>query len=429
MKMSKSGTYQPSIGIGTLFPRGKKGTWYFEHKAEGIRASLGTSDPLEAETVARKRFGYLLAGNHVDQLAEVKVRLEVAEGDSEAARRQTIPLEEQAIWTAYLRQLSLVSVSRRHADGTRIAPLSPRTLRQCRSSLAKFLTWYDFNGKGKAMHNVTRTEAKDFFADLLVGGAKYSSYNRYRADLSVIWGRLSDQIATESPFLAVPPRKAGEVAEDTAHKQPFTADELATIHERATGWLAVAVTIGEETGLRLGDVVTLEVVEVDGDHIVRNSRKGKKDQIFYSPVCTAMVREWLGTESRMYVFPEQAKRYLGLDGFKRNSSAATKEFMSFLRDTCKIETGDEAGQTIKGFHSLRVVAATRTANLGGNAQNLLGHSDSRVTAGYIQPTLAEAKEASRVAANPLEAAKRAFSALGKAERAEFAAWLMELLKG
>jgi integrase len=425
---NRGSTYTPNIGIGTIFARGKKGTLYFEHKAEGIRASLGTSDPLEAETVARKRFGYLLAGNHVDQLAEVKVRLEVAEGDSEAARRQTIPLEEQAIWTAYLRQLSLVSVSRRHADSNRMASLSPRTLRQCRCSLAKFLTWYANNGKGKAMHNVTRTEAKDFFADLLAGGAKYSSYNRYRADLSVIWGRLADQIATESPFLAVPPRKAGEVAEDTAHKRPFTVEELATIHEKATGWLAVAVTIGEETGLRLGDVVTLEVSEVDGDHIVRKSRKGKRTQVLYAPASAAMIREWLGTEPRTYVFPEQAARYLGLAGFKRNSSAATKEFMSLLRDTCKIQTGDETGQTVKGFHSLRVVAATRTANLGGNAQNLLGHSDSRVTAGYVQPTLSEAKEASRVAASPLEAAKRAFSALGKTERADFAAWLMETLK-
>jgi len=418
-------TYRPSIGIGTIFARGKRRTYCFEHKTEKIKASLGTTDPLEAEKEARRRFGYLLAGDRVEQLQEATARLAMAEDDERDARRTSIPLNVEAVWKAYERQLSLVSVSRRHADGSRTKPLSPRHLRQQKSSLAKFLTWYAINGKGKHMHQVRSAEARDFFADLLADGCRFSSYNRYRADLSVIWARLAEKISCESPFLAVPVRKAGEVAEDTTHKRLFTTDELATIHERATGWIAVAAVVGEETGLRFGDVVTLETSEIDGDHLVMQTRKGRKNQVLYAPLATAKIREWLGTTPDVsgFVFPEQAKRYLGLGGFKRNDSAAVKEFMEFLRNTCKIRTKDDKGQTVAGFHSLRVTAATRAATSGQDAQRLLGHSDQRTTEGYVQPTLEQAKAmAKKASQTALERVKTALLALNQNDQEEFGSW-------
>jgi integrase len=423
------GTYQPSIGIGAIYPRGKRGTHYFEFQGLGqrIKQSLGTTNPEEAEKEARKRFGYLLAGDRVEQLQEAKARLAVAQDEEQNARRTVISLDVEGIWKHYQRQLSLVSVSRRHADGTRTTPLSPRTLRQTKSSLTKFLAWYhDGNGTGKAMHNVSRSEAQDYFADLLAAGAKLSSYNRYLADLRVIWKRLADKIASANPFDSVPQRKKGEVDEDTQHKEPFTPQELATIHEKATGWIAVAVVVGQETGLRLGDVVTLQVSEIDGDHLVRETRKSKKEQVLYAPASCAAIREWIGTDGREFVFPEMAKRYMGLAGFKRNGTAPVKEFMTFLRETCEMETR-QGGQTVKGFHSLRVTAATQTALHGGNAQDLLGHTDKRVTDGYVQPTLEEAKAmATRASQSPLEQIKAGILTLDEGERKDLGKWLQTL---
>ena len=119
-------TYTPSIGVGTIYARGKRGTFVFEYKAGKIRASLKTSDPHEAERNARKTFGYLLAGDRVEKLTEATARLAVAKEEERTARRQAVPLELAAVWKLYEDQLALVSVARKHKDATRTTPLSPR---------------------------------------------------------------------------------------------------------------------------------------------------------------------------------------------------------------------------------------------------------------------------------------------------------------
>jgi integrase len=422
-------TYTPSIGVGTIYARGKRGTYYFEDKSAGIKASLKTSDPHEAERQARKCYGYLLAGDRVEKLTEATARLAVAKDDERSARRQPVPLELSAVWSLYADQLALVSVARKHADATRATPLSLRHLRQQKSSLSKFLAWYKDHGTATQMHQVSTAEAERFLAGVLRGGASLSSFNRYLCDLSVIWKRCGNAIASGNPFGTISQRKRSEVEEDTAHKQPFTDAELDTIHEKATGWLAVAVTIGEETALRLGDVVTLKTSNLDGDYIVKQTRKGRKKQALYAPLSVEAIVDYLAGHptASEYVFENQAQRYLGFGGFKRNDSAAVKEFMHFITSVCAITVTDATGKTVKGFHSLRVNSATATATAigSGSAQRLLGHGDGRTTAPYVSESIdsLKAKAKAGYVGSTIDIAKQAFTRLSEADREAFRAWL------
>ena len=59
---------KPKVPFGTIYRRGKKGTFYFENRKRGINpCSLKTSDPDEAMEKVYDRFGYL---NYHDELKQ-----------------------------------------------------------------------------------------------------------------------------------------------------------------------------------------------------------------------------------------------------------------------------------------------------------------------------------------------------------------------
>jgi hypothetical protein len=75
-------------------------------------------------------------------------------------------------------------------------------------------------------------------------------------------------------------------------------------------------------------------------------------------------------------------------GRRKDRAVPSKEYQRFLRQ-CGIETKDDHGHCVKGFHSLRALHATRRRVAGEDVtaiQQGLGHASSRTTAGYIQPT-------------------------------------------
>jgi len=88
-----------------------------------------------------------------------------------------------------------------------------------------------------------------------------------------------------------------------------------------------------------------------------------------------------------YVFPAQAARYLGI-GRKADQSGVSKQFQRFLA-ACGIHTKSESGQTVLGFHSLRVTYATMHRIESGDiesTQKQLQHSNAKTTEGYDRRT-------------------------------------------
>jgi integrase len=88
-----------------------------------------------------------------------------------------------------------------------------------------------------------------------------------------------------------------------------------------------------------------------------------------------------------YVFPAQAARYLGI-GRKPDQSGASKQFQAFLV-ACDIDTKNGDGETVLGFHSLRVTYATVHRIESGDiasTQKQLQHSNAKTTEGYDRRT-------------------------------------------
>ncbi len=114
----------------------------------------------------------------------------------------------------------------------------------------------------------------------------------------------------------------------------------------------------------------------------------------YAEIIHTLPLEPVPAELTKYVFPRQAQLYLGIGktdkgtARKPNQTAASKRFQRFLK-SCGIETVNNHGQAVCGFHSLRVTYATMHRIEGGDiasTQEMLQHSDSRTTEGYDRRT-------------------------------------------
>ena len=131
--------------------------------------------------------------------------------------------------------------------------------------------------------------------------------------------------------------------------------------------------------MELSDIITLKWNEFDLQEgfIVRKMRKTSKQQILYIPEIITELLNWkkLSSNDNEYVFQAQAETYLGLRNYlpsersknrnikkKPDTTKASKQFQRFLNDVCRFNTKNEDGQTVLGFHSLRVSNATYSKN-------------------------------------------------------------------
>ena len=432
-----------SINFGTIYKRGGKGNYYFENKALGVPAkSLGTADPDEATQVAIERYGHLQLRDQDKQAEALLQKYRSAHDKISEAAKPRIAID--SIWSTYLDTLSRYGGGRSlHEDATPDSPLSPSQLKSAKGVLAGFARWLqDNHPEAKTMDAVTVPMVDSFF-DALRKRSAASNYNLTRANLRVIWKRLAVRGGIEkNPFDAIPPiaKAIVEREQQQSKRRPFTLAQLKVIFARAMDWMKPAVHVAYETGLRLGDIVSLRVSELDLDEgfIFKRTRKGGKPQSFYVPDSTQYLRDWLGEleEPSDYVFPRLAAAYLAI-GRKRDTGLAGKEFMRFLKVVCKIKVVNDSGKTVLGFHSFRVSHATHTRSLGatvGEVQRHLGHSYRQTTDGYIQEDTATIKARLVAEHRPLplaivgrlQAAKTLVRKLSEGELAELKKWIAGL---
>lgn len=296
-----------------------------------------------------------------------------------------MPIEE--VWPRY-KQIIKVKASTKAARDDADSGLSINSLNTSRYTLTAFTAWLQKTQQIQYLHEVTPAIAEQYAVSLRESSAA-GTFNRKLADLRVIFRRLANQAGLHAnPWDSIEKVRGARLRSETASKRPFTPDQLATIWETARGWIRPAVMLGYYTALRLGTICTLkwETIDLVRGIIEARERKTSKLGIFYAPEAIPVLLEWKAKEEPSeYVFPRLAASYLAI-GRKRDQTRASKEFQRFLK-TIKIDTQDEAGHTVLGFHSLRVSHATYSAGSGAtmaDIQAALMHSNQRTTAGYVQ---------------------------------------------
>jgi len=277
---------------------------------------------------------------------------------------------------------------RPHVDSSGRAPIAPRTLTANLRYIGAFVAWLRSEYPAvKMVEAISREHAAGYLATL--GDLRPSSFNRALMALRHVFNVVP---YGANPFAALSQKSKTEVDAKATGKRAFTIEELATMQQKAKGWVRPAMFVGYHSGLRLGDVVTLRWDEVDGEGYIRRvQRKSGKTETIYCPEVQTELEAWRreqGTDAGEYVFPYQAAAYLGI-GRTVDQTLPGKQFQRFLAKECKLATHDSAGAVILGFHSLRASNATygrRSGQTVAEVQKRLAHTSATTTAGYIQLT-------------------------------------------
>jgi integrase len=163
---------------------------------------------------------------------------------------------------------------------------------------------------------------------------------------------------------------------DSSHRAPFTADEVrAMIEQEKTSdeWRG-CILIGAHTGMRMGDVVSLQRNNVVGDRlVVAHGKTGKSVVCPISP----QVRQWVGARTGA-LFPTLSTRSRG------TLSTAFKGIMrrAGVADRVELPSGEIARRS---YHSLRHTFTSWLAEADVQAdvrQKLTGHSSAGIHARY-----------------------------------------------
>ena len=183
----------------------------------------------------------------------------------------------------------------------------------------------------------------------------------------------------------------------------FTDDELSLIHEKVDPFLHTLFFVAENTGLREGDICTLQWDDIhflpNGTGYIRRimNKTGKVVEIPLMPELYAVLADKFNEEERdsTYCFPEHAEMYLS------NPSGVSYRIKDFLETDCGIKTtrtpkGRTHAVSVKDLHSMRHTFAHKLEQAGVPLtviQQLVGHSSAAMTMHYSGHNTIEEKTA------------------------------------
>jgi len=412
--------------MANLFRREGSPHWWlrFMHKGQRFIESTGTADKREAERMLRRRQREVKEPNALLQLADRIVKGLAKEKDDakrEKERSRIIayiasgmpdPILLKDAWNRWLQD-----PTKDKPDGRTLSAYEGRwhgTGR--RAGKNGFIGWLAGHYPNlKYMHEITPEIAASYAAELR---ARETAKDTYQQHIKLV-RRVFEDLGEQAGLLANPFRKIDTKSKrgPRDHKRAFTDDELKIVSEKLTevekqvkqgkvkeknsvlldayGNMRNWFVLGFYTGMRLGDVLTLEWSEIDFKQRVikyvplkgRNNPNAKEVSVSIHPTLMAALKglRRQAKKGERFVFPEAAKRYLGLGGYVRDTSAASKQIQKFLKDTCKLNiykegTGKETSSGKKktkdmgreskrpravvelGFHSWRHTFISMSAN-------------------------------------------------------------------
>lgn len=251
------------------------------------------------------------------------------------------------------------------------------TIRMYHAVWKRFCTWASKQGI-EYLHDVTPGKAQDYCTELWKSKITGNTYNKHLLFLRSMFktlsvkGGLADNPWTDIPSMVV--EKEG--------RRSFSPEELQRICSTAKGNLRYMLGIGIYTGLRLGDVISLQWREVNLDKEIiervpsKTRRKGRILRIPIHPVLLSLLEELQVSSDSKFLFPQEFEQY------QKNRSNLSKNIQSHLRN-CGIKTTEEPKGNRKvavclyGFHSLRhsfvsLCAANRVPRAA--VMELVGHN-------------------------------------------------------
>jgi integrase len=205
---------------------------------------------------------------------------------------------------------------------------------------------------------------------------KASTVNKALASLRrVMETAVAKGVATHNP--AKQSRSLRQ--EDSTERAPFTVAEIRAMldHKDTSDEWRGAITLAAHTGLRLGDVLSLNPKHIDGTHLVimpsKTARQKKVITVPLTPPCVA----WIGLRKGDF-----------FTTLKKQATATTSMQFSSIMGKAKVPKEIELPGGLKAsrsFHALRHTFASWLAEADIHAdvrQKLTGHSSSKIHARY-----------------------------------------------
>lgn len=267
-----------------------------------------------------------------------------------------------------------------------------RTLAGYEAMWRRFQAWAS-NAKIAFLHEVTRSHAEDYAADLWGSSVSPSTFNQHLKFIRSLFTTLEARAGLLSnPWAHLKTRKR---ALDEGRRN-LTEAELRIVLNRAEGNLKLMLHLGLFTGLRLGDVVNLRWENVEFDPVLRQarpgfivlvplktSRYGKKLEVPIHPSLAELLRQHRTRYPQGdLLFPAESREYA------TNTANVSQPIQRFL-ESCGLETTEKATHGHRrraivrvGFHSLRhsfVSLCAKAKTPLHIVQRLVGHGSPLLT--------------------------------------------------
>ena len=378
--------------MATVYKRVETGTWYAKYyDADGKRVSknTGSSSKREAQRIAagfeteerdsRKKANQLPKAFAI--ILETVTR-EAASGDLTLARAEEFVHRLHKLANPTFKESSLkefwtdwITEQKRHVGASTAAGYA-HDLELFTGALGQRIMNAPVNALTTDQVNTAIDKAKKAGKGNGKATRKASTVNKALSSLRrVMETALAKGVATHNP--AKQSRSLRQ--EDSSERAPFTVVEIRAMldHKDTTGEWRGAITIAAHTGLRLGDVLSLNRKHIDGTHLVimtsKTARQRKVITIPLTPPCVA----WIGIRKGDF-FPT----------LKKQATATTSmQFAAIMKKAGVPKEIEQPGgmKASRSFHALRHTFASWLAEADIHAdvrQKLTGHSSSKIHARY-----------------------------------------------
>ncbi len=243
-----------------------------------------------------------------------------------------------------------------------------RTQRDKRNTLTRFIEWCkDNHPEIEQVREITLGIASEYWKSLADDHKSASTRNNNLSALNSIWSDIHAPMELEAnPWKAIKRDRGGSIK-----YLPFTLDELDKLRKSArkfkgyeieSDFWATAIEIGFYTGLRLGDIATLEWEEIpiDDNYLILKPNKTRhwgEDRVSVHSLSLPWVKMLPPRQEKGYLFPLAAKAYKEKNLSREFRDIALLAEIEIDREPTDGERRQEKVK-LKCFHSLRHTFAT-----------------------------------------------------------------------
>ncbi len=315
------------------------------------RKSTGTADREEAEKILK-----MFQDAQAKRLRRDTISSLLAEAGNDIA--QEVPLAQ--LWDWYMQ----------HCEASGNASQQ----RDRHNALDRFIAWLaTAHPEIERTNEVTLRIASEYWTFLAAKGAAPSTRNNNLSALNTIWSNVQAPMELPTnPWSAIKRDTGGSVS-----YQPFSQEEMAALRKAASEYHTdiaevdfwqTAIEMGYYTGLRLGDIATLDYTELeqDEDFLILTPNKTRHwggDRVAVHSLELPWVKMLPALKGKGHVWPRAAEAYA--------NGALSRDFTALATNAgIKLDREPEEGERrtrnvrLKCFHSLRHTYATEMLKAG-----------------------------------------------------------------